>query len=324
MRRPGDARLHGAALALALAVPGLAARDAAAQTAPLDLPPGATLEREVSEPLARYDLPTGPWRDGVLPTRAAEGAILRQAWRIEDSAAPLLAVLGPLRAQLVAQGYDILLDCETETCGGFDFRFATEVLSPPEMYVDLGGFFFLSAATDTGHAASLLVSRSTAAIFVQIVRVAPAGAPPPRTTTEAAPLVTADPDLPAFSGDLARDLEAMGRVALSDLTFETGSATLGPGPYASLVALAGYLRANPEARVALVGHTDAEGPLDGNIALSRRRAASVLERLVEVYAIPRRQLDAQGMGYLAPLASNLTPEGREANRRVEVIVLSAP
>jgi len=71
-----------------------------------------------------------------------------------------------------------------------------------------------------------------------------------------------------------------------------------------------------------VGHTDAEGSLDGNIALSRRRAASVLERLVTAYQVDRRQMEAQGMGYLAPIASNLTEEGREANRRVEVIVTS--
>ena len=40
------------------------------------------------------------------------------------------------------------------------------------------------------------------------------------------------------------------------------------------------------------------------------------------YGVPRRQLEAEGMGYLAPIASNLTEDGREANRRVEVIVTS--
>ena len=62
--------------------------------------------------------------------------------------------------------------------------------------------------------------------------------------------------------------------------------------------------------------------MDGNIALSKRRAGSVLERLVTAYDIPRRQLEAEGMGYLSPLDTNLTDDGRDANRRVEVIITS--
>ena len=58
------------------------------------------------------------------------------------------------------------------------------------------------------------------------------------------------------------------------------------------------------------------------VAGADSRAGSVLERLVSAHGVSRRQLDAQGMGYLAPIASNLTPQGREANRRVEVIITS--
>ena len=45
------------------------------------------------------------------------------------------------------------------------------------------------------------------------------------------------------------------------------------------------------------------------------------ERLITAYGASRPQLRAEGMGWLAPLATNLTPEGREANRRVEAVVL---
>ena len=74
-------------------------------------------------------------------------------------------------------------------------------------------------------------------------------------------------------------------------------------------------------RVALVGHTDAQGSLDANIALSKRRAQAVADRLVAGHGVARAQLQAEGMGWLAPVATNLTPEGREANRRVEAVVL---
>ena len=109
---------------------------------------------------------------------------------------------------------------------------------------------------------------------------------------------------------------------LDDLSFATGSSDLSEGQYASLARLAAYLLANPDKTVALVGHTDSEGSIAGNIALSKRRAASVLERLVSVYDVPRRQMEAEGVGYLSPRASNLTAEGRVKNRRVEVILTS--
>ena len=122
-------------------------------------------------------------------------------------------------------------------------------------------------------------------------------------------------------GSLTATLEADGRAVLPDLDFPTGTSALAAGEYASLDLLAGYLRDNPALRVALVGHTDTDGSLDGNIALSKRRARSVMDRLVEVHGVPRRQLTAEGMGYLAPIANNLSAAGREANRRVEVIIL---
>ena len=72
----------------------------------------------------------------------------------------------------------------------------------------------------------------------------------------------------------------------------------------------------------MVGHTDAEGTLSGNLELSKKRAASVLERLVSAYRVPRAQLEAAGVGYLVPRASNLTEGGRDQNRRVEVVLTS--
>jgi OOP family OmpA-OmpF porin len=110
-------------------------------------------------------------------------------------------------------------------------------------------------------------------------------------------------------------------VVLDGLAFATGSATLGPGGDAALRALAAYLAATPARRVALVGHTDAQGSVEANIDLSRRRAAAVLARLVAEFGVAPGRLEAHGMGWLAPRATNLTPQGREANRRVEAVAL---
>jgi OOP family OmpA-OmpF porin len=229
----------------------------------------------------------------------------------------------PLKDQLTGAGFEVLFTCDTEDCGGFDFRFATDVLPPPDMQVDLGDFRYLAAlrpSADGPEAISLLVSRSSRAGYVQVVHVSRATAEEPVAAPDAAPLLA--PDSPDIPTDFAGQLDTLGRVVMADLAFESGSSDLGEGDFPSLQKLADYLAANPDRRVALVGHTDSSGTLDGNIALSKRRAVSVLERLVADYGVQRSQIEAEGMGYLSPLASNLTPEGREINRRVEVIVVS--
>ncbi len=279
----------------------------------LDLPRGATSPgAQVRDPDS-YALPTGPWSDGIVPTRAIEGRVTRQAWRVPVPGITTLQLMAPLRDQLVADGYELLFECQSATCGGFDFRFSIDVLPAPAMFVDLARYRFLSASRD-GASVSVLVSRTSDAGYVQIIQAGAASAQSTVTTAAARPTAPA-------TTSFGQELETNGRVILSDLAFETGSSSLGPGPFASLASLASYLTSRPSRRVALVGHTDATGSLDGNIALSKRRAASVRTRLIDAHSVPASQMSAEGMGYLAPVTSNLTPSGREANRRVEVILL---
>lgn len=295
--------------ALALLV---AAGTAAAQ--PVPLPENATLVvEEVADP-GSVEVATGPWSDDGLPVRRLTGRVERGVWRIDAEGLTSAGILEPIAMGLERAGYETLFSCETEGCGGFDFRFAIDVVDPPSMHVDLADFRYLSAVTPEAGLVAVLVSRSTRAGFVQVL-LADTGrsAEVPRT-----PRLTAEP-----SGDsLAAALDAAGHAILSGVTFDVGSARLAPGGAAALEALAAWLADHPDLRVVLVGHTDAVGGLDGNIALSRQRAASVVERLVGEYGVPRRQVEAEGMGYLAPVGSNLTAEGREQNRRVEAVVIA--
>ncbi|WP_294621899.1 OmpA family protein [uncultured Roseovarius sp.] len=293
---------------------GLAALD-------LDLPGAATMTRERIEEAGTYRLPIGPYNDGQLPVLEVEGHVTQQSWRLEAQGMTTLQIIDPLRETIRNQGYEVLLDCSGPECGGFDFRFNTRVLPAPDMFVDLFDYRFLSARKSGEESKpdylSLMVSRSGATNYVQLMHVQPNGG--------AALSITANRNLPRAGSDtpLAKQLLAQGHIILSDLDFSTGSSDLGPGPFASLQALAGFLKSDPARRIALVGHTDTVGALDRNIALSKRRAASVLERLVSAHDVPRTQIAAEGMGYLAPIASNLTAEGREANRRVEAVLLNA-
>jgi OOP family OmpA-OmpF porin len=305
--------------ALALAVLILAPAAEAAPT--LSLPPSAMRTAEDQSAMGSYALPVGPWRDGRVETLRTEGEVTQTAWRVRDGSVTTMGLLATLRDQLGREGFDILFECATDDCGGFDFRFATPCLPEPEMHVDLGDYRFLSARRDTGGTpdyVSLLVSKSSDSGYVQMTRVGAALVQPlPIAAAEFSPEETApSPD------SLADQLVANGKVVLGDLRFATGSTELGGEDFPSLDALADFLRANPDKVIALVGHTDAEGTLAANVAVSRKRAQLVVDRLVSLHGVNPAQLTADGVGYLSPLASNLTPEGRSQNRRVEAMITS--
>ena len=299
------------------------------QVGALELPTGAKRASEEFIPLASYAVPAAPWADGDLPTLEAEGRFIREAWQIPGQKTTL-QLLEPLRSQLSDDGYEIVFECETDACGGFDFRFETEVIPEPDMHVNLADYRFLAARTEHEEGPeyiTLLVSRTDATGYIQFIKITPAPPGPPeenlasKTPTDLGATAGELPEaLP--SGDIAADLEARGRAILPDLSFETGSSRLANEDFASLNTLAEYLRTHPDRKVTLVGHTDAAGSLDANVALSRARARAVLEKLVNDYDIPAAQLDANGIGYLMPLSSNLTDEGRATNRRVEVVMTS--
>lgn len=265
---------------------------------------------------------SGPWQNGTLETVEAEGRLKRSAWRIASSSRTTLQLFAPLRDQLIDAGYEIIFACKDRTCGGFDFRYSLNVLPEPAMHVDLGDFRYLAARRDTDDGpefVSLLVSRSPGTGFVQITEVGAAVSPeaPVTASTKANPVTEL-----VRTGQLESDIISLGHVVLEGLQFETGSSQLGSGSYQSLADLAGWLRSNPEARVTLVGHTDSEGSLAGNIALSKKRAASVRAHLINELGVSPGQLSADGIGFLSPRASNLTEDGRQKNRRVEAILTS--
>ncbi|MHA7850507.1 OmpA family protein [Roseovarius sp.] len=331
-------------LLLCLAFPFVGAQaqspaQTSAQTpiAGLSMPGTAVLTRELVEEAGSYRLPVGPFGDGIMRTLRVEGRIVQQAWRIEAQGMTTLQMLAPLRDQLTGAGFNILYDCAATACGGFDFRFNTRVMAAPDMFVDLLDYRFLSARRDgpngVGQYVSLLVSRSGASGYIQVIHAGGAriglsdeagtnsGTSTGTNTGTGTGTGTAIPT-PAQDLPLAEALLAWGHVRLADLEFETGRSALGQGPFASLAALAAFLAEDDDRRVALVGHTDSVGALEPNIDLSRARAAAVMTRLIDTYGVRPEQLEARGVGYLAPIASNRTDTGRDANRRVEAVLLN--
>lgn len=291
----------------------------------LTFPESATRKLELVKDASSYQLPLSAFSGGSMITTTAEGQVKQAVWRTIGGQTETLDLLTPLRTQLQEAGFNILFECETRNCGGFDFRFNTPVIEEPDMHVDLSDFRFLSAEKIDGEQAeriSLLVSRSADQGYIQVTTVNSHPVDPVSIV-----LSSKQPDGNLVTTDgpssLAVFLVENGSIVLDGLVFAKGASDLSVEHVDSLQELARFLSDNPLQSVVLVGHTDASGSLSGNVVLSRKRANSVMQRMVNEHGIDPVRLSAEGIGYLAPRASNDTEIGRELNRRVEVVLTPA-
>ena len=126
----------------------------------------------------------------------------------------------------------------------------------------------------------------------------------------------------ALSEILETRSEARGLIVnLSDVLFDLDKATLKPGAREKLSKLAGILLAYPGSyRMEIEGHTDSLGSEDYNLWLSRERAETVRDYLLQSGIRAERIVSTQGLGEVRAVATNDTPEGRQANRRVEIVI----
>jgi outer membrane protein OmpA-like peptidoglycan-associated protein len=111
-------------------------------------------------------------------------------------------------------------------------------------------------------------------------------------------------------------------ISLSDILFDVDRATLRSGSEQNVRRIAAILNQYPEHQIAVEGHTDATGADAYNQRLSEDRAAAVRASLVAGGVDPGR-ITSRGYGKTQPVATNESAEGRQQNRRVEVIVLGA-
>lgn len=115
-------------------------------------------------------------------------------------------------------------------------------------------------------------------------------------------------------------LEAEGRVATQGILFDTDSDVIRPESTPTLREIGEMLQEHGDLSLLIEGHTDSQGDDAHNMDLSERRAESVVRYLVEEYGIAPDRLAAEGLGESNPVADNSTPEGRQQNRRVELVV----
>ncbi len=119
--------------------------------------------------------------------------------------------------------------------------------------------------------------------------------------------------------DLRRKLIAEGRISTNGILFDSGSANLQPQSMGIIRQISQVLLQEKSMRLNIIGHTDADGDEDSNLALSQQRAEAVKQALVEFYNISADRLDSAGKGETEPVGDNSTVAGKAQNRRVEFV-----
>ncbi len=114
-------------------------------------------------------------------------------------------------------------------------------------------------------------------------------------------------------------IEKNGFVSIYGIHFDTGKWKIKKSSEPTLKEIAQFLKKHKKKKFFIVGHTDNSGKLSSNMTLSEKRADEVMKTLIKNYGIKAGQLEARGVGPLAPVTSNSTDEGKKRNRRVDVV-----
>ena len=273
-----------------------------------------------------FVLPLGPavWNDdGVkVPERQAllEGRITRILYRGPDGRSSL-EILRNYQSALESAGFETLFTCGAD-CGN---NFVALLYGPMEMRIratDTSGSAFdipqdvryLAATLDDG-ARTVHVSLLTAFDngFGELSKR-------PVTLLEIIESEAMDTGMVTVDAEaIGKGIDATGHMAIYGIEFDTDSATIRPGSGPVLSEIAKFMASRPGIDVLVVGHTDNAGSFEYNMGLSGRRANAVARYLAEQHGIEAGRMRAEGVGFLAPVATNDTPEGRAKNRRVELV-----
>ncbi len=267
--------------------------------------------RAILGPMERTD--DGPKYE---KTKALEGTLTRILYQAPKERSTL-EIVRNYEASLAEEGFETQFACKRDECGGgffsyikdvwqngwikqvfysrpVDQRFLAARLARPEG--NLWAFVYVAEHT---------LLNSIAGPFVQVDVL--------QEAAMARNMVRVDPAV------LDKDISTLGHAAIYGIFFDTDQARLKAESAQALGAIAELLESRPDLRVHVVGHTDSVGAFDYNLDLSRRRAAAVVDELVGRYGIAADRLTPNGVGPLAPVASNRSEEGRAENRRVELV-----
>jgi outer membrane protein OmpA-like peptidoglycan-associated protein len=251
-------------------------------------------------------LPTGPHQKGKFTkTERVEGKVSRLIYDNPPDRSTL-EIFRSYQESLTKAGFQTLFACSAAECGDaanektddFGYWCVTNKIQCPEPM----RYVVAKLARPTGdvYAAAKVRSGET---YLVVVEVKPMQGGMVTVNAQA----------------LNEDITKTGHAAIYGIYFDTGKAVIKPESQPAMAEIAKMLAATPTLRLHVVGHTDNVGSVASNMALSKQRAEAVVNALVSDHRIAPARLIANGVGPLAPVASNAAEEGRAKNRRVELV-----
>ncbi|MBS0428104.1 MAG: OmpA family protein [Proteobacteria bacterium] len=272
------------------------------------------------------------WGGGKPELLRLEGKVTLYYYQL-PAGRSTLEVLRNYESSLKSKGFEVLFSCGTanascyqqrpgsgDTTTPYDFALAFDDPEWPRLgkrgdyvrnYFGVSARYLLARkTTDSGtvHASIALAEHNPEVgnhAFVRVVESKP---------MESGRIVFVD------AGAMQRGLAEQGRINLYGLHFDTDRDALRAESQPTLDEMAKLLRANPQLRLQVVGHTDGQGNEAHNKDLSQRRSVAVIAALVKAGIDPRR-LGTRGAGATEPIAPNDSEAGRAKNRRVELVRL---
>ncbi len=233
--------------------------------------------------------------DGTVKTEKVEGKVTRIDYRDPDNRSSLERMRNYEEAFKKA-GFEIKFSCSKEECGP-EIQIETIGYYPPERYMTAfqkrkEGNVWMGVFVAEGPWTKIRVIEEKP-METGLVKV------------------TAD----ILKANILKD----GHMAVYGIYFDTGKSDIKPESSETIKEIATLLQKNPSLQIYIVGHTDNVGNLEDNMALSQKRAETVVNELITKYKVSSTSLQAKGVGSLAPVATNDTKEGRGLNRRVEIV-----
>ena len=234
-------------------------------------------------------------QNGIVKTEKIEGKVTRIDYRDPDNRSSLERMRNYEQA-LKKGGFEIIYNCSKEECGP-EIQIETIGYYPPERYL------------------TAFLKRKEGNVWIGVFVAA--GPWTKIRIVEEKPMETGMVKVTADI--LKKNILKDGHMAVYGIYFDTGKSDIKPESSEMIKEIATLLQKNPSLQIYIVGHTDNAGKLKDNIELSNKRAVAVVKELITRYKIDASRLEAGGVGPLAPVATNDTKEGKELNRRVEIV-----
>ena len=298
-------------LCLAVVSPSVAAEDVAGSADYPDIGRFAdsAIKSYKVENYGKTVLATGPVRsarDAEKTARKVEGKITRILYRVPPGSSAL-EVFRNFQARVGEAGYESIFSGGPGDIRPYDFKYKhpVEILDKTSIGNEI---YYLSAKKSSG----------AGEIYLSVLVSPHSGGDGQRVRVIAAETKTMEMQM-TDAEKMQLDIGATGKVVLYGIYFDHDRASIKPESKATLDEIAKLLGSQSSLKLIVVGHTDNSGRFDYNMDLSQRRAQAVADTLIAEYGIARNRLRSEGVGYLAPTASNDTDQGRTLNRRVELV-----